>query len=201
VARLLAHGLRRDLFRVDLAAVVSKYIGETEKNLRQLFSRAEKSGAVLFFDEAEALFHRRSPVENANERFAHFNSSWFLRQLKSFRGVVLLALRRKENLDSCFLQRFRYLLAKEVLQLNLHREFFAAIAAKKKRVEYRDRKLHWKRRLEGRDYSAIQFRNGYATDAPEMLVEFRALRRYGKGRDAYYAIKLGRILKIERWKP
>jgi hypothetical protein len=87
----------------------------------------------------------------------------------------------------------------EILHLNLHREFFAAIASKKKRVERREQSPYWRKRLEGRKYDAILFRNGYAKDAPEMLVEFRGLRRYGKGYDAYYAIRLGRILKIRRW--
>ena len=86
-----------------------------------------------------------------------------------------------------------------VLHLNLHREFFAQIAAKTKRIEYRDQTPYWRTRLEGRKYDAIQFRNGYATNAPEMLVEFRGLRRYGKGSKAYYAIQLGRILTIKRW--
>ncbi|MGH7953101.1 MAG: ASCH domain-containing protein [Limisphaerales bacterium] len=88
----------------------------------------------------------------------------------------------------------------KILHLNLHREFFLQIAAGTKRVEYRDQKPYWKRRLENRKYDFIQFRNGYATNASEMLVEFRGLRRYGKGRDAYYAIQLGKILKIKRWK-
>lgn len=87
-----------------------------------------------------------------------------------------------------------------ILHLNLHREFFAQIAVGTKRVEYRSQTPYWKRRLENRKYDLIQFRNGYATDAPEMLVEFRGLRRYGKGRNAYYAIQLGKILKIKRWK-
>lgn len=87
-----------------------------------------------------------------------------------------------------------------VLHLNLHREWFAAVAARKKQIEYRDRTDYWRRRLEGRKYDVIQFRNGYATNAPEMLVEFRGLRRYGKGRSGYYAIRLGRILKIKRWR-
>ena len=86
------------------------------------------------------------------------------------------------------------------LHLNLHREFFAQIVAGTKRIEYRGQTPHWKARLEGRKYDAIQFRNGYATRAPEMLVEFRGLWRYGKGRNAYYAIRLGRILKIKRWR-
>jgi hypothetical protein len=72
----------------------------------------------------------------------------------------------------------------EILHLTLHREFFDAIARKRKRIEYRKRSPHWRKRLEGRNYNAILFRNGYAQDAPEMLVEFRGLRRYGQGRDA-----------------
>ena len=86
------------------------------------------------------------------------------------------------------------------LHLYLHREWFAAIAAKTKRIEYRAQTPYWRQRLEGRKYDVIQFRNGYATNAPEMQVEFRGLRRYGKGRNAHYAIRLGRILKIKRWK-
>jgi hypothetical protein len=87
-----------------------------------------------------------------------------------------------------------------ILHLNLHREYFAQIAARTKRIEYREQTPYWKRRLEGRKYDAIQFRNGYATKAPEMQVEFLGMRRYGKGRNAYYAIRLGRILKIKRWR-
>jgi hypothetical protein len=88
----------------------------------------------------------------------------------------------------------------EILRLNLHREFFAAIANKKKRIEYRKQSRYWRSRLEDRKYDTILFRNGYAKDAPEMLVEFRGLRRYGKGRDAYYAIRLGRVLRMRRWR-
>ena len=76
---------------------------------------------------------------------------------------------------------------------------FAAIAAKRKHVEYREQKPYWRKRLEGRTYDVIKFRNGYSIKAPEMLVEFRGLRRYGKGRDAYYAILLGRVLKMKHW--
>ena len=87
-----------------------------------------------------------------------------------------------------------------ILHLNLHREWFAAVAARRKRIEYRDLTDYWRRRLEGRKYDFIQFRNGYATKAPEMLVEFLGVRKYGKGRSGYYAISLGRILKIKKWR-
>jgi hypothetical protein len=88
----------------------------------------------------------------------------------------------------------------EILHLNLHREFFDAIARKQKRIEYRKQSPYWRKRLEDRNYEAILFRNGYAKNAPEMLVEFRGLRRYGKGRNAYYAIRLGKILRIRHWR-
>ena len=87
-----------------------------------------------------------------------------------------------------------------VLHLNLHREFFAEIAAGTKRVEYRSCTPYWRRRLDGRHYDVVQFRNGYATKAPEMQVEFLGIRRIRKWGKPHYAIRLGRILKIKRWK-
>jgi hypothetical protein len=88
----------------------------------------------------------------------------------------------------------------KILHLTLKREFFAAIAAKKKPFEYREQKPYWRKRLEGRKYDVIKFRNGYSPDSPEMMVEFRGVSRGRKGRRTYYAIRLGRILKIKRWK-
>jgi hypothetical protein len=86
------------------------------------------------------------------------------------------------------------------LHLNLRRQFFAEIAAKTKRIEYRKRTAYWKSRLEGRTYDVIKFRNGYATKAPEMLVEFRGVKTIRKWGGPYYAIQLGRILSLKRWK-
>ena len=89
---------------------------------------------------------------------------------------------------------------KSVPHLNLRRQYFADIAMGTRRIEYRKQTPYRKKRLEGRTYDAILFRNGYATRAPVMLVEFRGLRRYGRGRNAYYAIRLGRIPQIKRWR-
>ncbi len=86
-----------------------------------------------------------------------------------------------------------------ILHLNLHREFFAQIVVRTKRIEYRDQSPYWRKRLEGRKYDVIQFRNGYATDAPEMQVEFLGVRRTTKDGKKVYAIRLGRILEIKRW--
>ncbi|MDB6151882.1 MAG: hypothetical protein JWL90_335 [Chthoniobacteraceae bacterium] len=87
------------------------------------------------------------------------------------------------------------------LHLNLHREFFDLIVVGTKRIEYRKRTAYWKSRLEGRKYDEIQFRNGYSTEAPEMLVEFLGVRRIQKWGEPYYAIRLGRVLNIKGWKP
>ena len=86
-----------------------------------------------------------------------------------------------------------------ILHLNLHREYFAKIVTKTKRTEYRRRTPYWKTRLENRKYDVIQFRNGYATNAPEMQVEFLGVRRIKKDGKNVYAIRLGKILKIKRW--
>lgn len=88
----------------------------------------------------------------------------------------------------------------EILHLTLRQEYFAQIAQKQKHTEYREQKPYWRKRLEGRKFDAILFRNGYGKSVPEMLVEFRGLRRVGKGRGAEYAIRLGRILEIRRWR-
>ncbi len=91
--------------------------------------------------------------------------------------------------------------APRILQLTLKREFFSNIYAKKKRHEFRKAKPYWKTRLEGRKYEIIHFRNGYNMNAPTMDVEFRGVRLIGKGRDAEYKIRLGRILKTKSWPP
>jgi uncharacterized protein YeaO (DUF488 family) len=87
-----------------------------------------------------------------------------------------------------------------VLSLNLIREYFRAIANGEKRIEYRDRTPYWRRRLEGRSYGVVHFRNGYATKAPEMQVEIRGVRKTTKGGEKCYAISLGRVLWVRRWK-
>lgn len=89
----------------------------------------------------------------------------------------------------------------KVLHLNLHRQFFADIAARTKQIEYRERTPYWRKRLEGRRYDIVQFRNGYATKAPEMQVNFLGVKKVKKWGAQYYSIKLGRILSLKRWKP
>jgi len=106
-AEVLANDLRLDLFRIDLSAVVSKYIGETEKNLRHLFDAAEDGGAILFFDEADALFGKRSEVKDSHDRYANIEINYLLQRMESYRGLAILATNMKSALDQAFLRRLR----------------------------------------------------------------------------------------------
>ena len=108
-AEVLAAHLDLDLYRIDLSGVVSKYIGETEKNLRRVFDAAEQSGAILFFDEADALFGRRSEVKDSHDRYANIEVSYLLQRMEDYRGLAILATNLKSHLDPAFLRRLRFL--------------------------------------------------------------------------------------------
>jgi hypothetical protein len=107
-AEVLARELRLDLYRIDLSAVVSKYIGETEKNLRRLFDAAEEGGAILFFDEADALFGKRSEVKDSHDRYANIEVSYLLGRMEAYRGLAILTTNLKDALDAAFLRRIRF---------------------------------------------------------------------------------------------
>ena len=104
-AGAVASALERPLVRIDLSGLVSKYIGETEKNLERAFGAAEASGALLFFDEADALFGRRSDVSDAHDRYANLETSYLLQRLESFTGIAVLASNLHQNIDEAFLRR------------------------------------------------------------------------------------------------
>lgn len=109
-ARVLASELHLRLYRIDLSAVVSKYIGETEKNLRRVFDAAEKAGAILFFDEADALFGKRSGVKDSHDRYANIEVAYFLQRMEEFEGIAILATNRKESIDAAFLRRCKFII-------------------------------------------------------------------------------------------
>jgi len=108
-AEILAADLDLDLYKIDLASVVSKYIGETEKNLRAIFTAAEESGAILLFDEADALFGKRSEVRDSHDRYANLEISYLLQQMESYRGVAILTTNMQHALDPAFLRRIRFI--------------------------------------------------------------------------------------------
>ena len=107
-AEVLASDLQLPLYRIDLSAVASKYIGETEKNLARLFDAAEHAGSVLFFDEADALFGKRTEVKDAHDRFANIEVSYLLERIERFTGLAIVATNQRKNLDEAFTRRLRY---------------------------------------------------------------------------------------------
>jgi hypothetical protein len=107
-AEVLGNELRLDVYRIDLSQVVSKYIGETEKNLARAFDAAEEGGAVLLFDEADALFGKRSEVKDSHDRYANIEVSYLLQRMEAYRGLAILTTNMKAALDPAFLRRIRF---------------------------------------------------------------------------------------------
>jgi SpoVK/Ycf46/Vps4 family AAA+-type ATPase len=107
-AEVLASELRLDLYHIDLSSVVDKYIGETEKNLRQIFDAAEAGGVILLFDEADALFGKRSEVKDSHDRHANIEVSYLLQRMEQYRGLAILTSNLKDALDEAFLRRLRF---------------------------------------------------------------------------------------------
>jgi AAA+ superfamily predicted ATPase len=109
-AEVIAHELHLDLFRIDLSAVVSKYIGETEKNLCKLFDAAEDTGAILFFDEADALFGKRTEVKDSHDRHANIEINYMLQRMENYRGLAILATNMRDALDNAFIRRLKFII-------------------------------------------------------------------------------------------
>src|SRR4029079_1743987 len=114
VAQLLAQELGYDLYPIDLSQVVNKYIGETEKNLAKIFDEAETSHAVLFFDEADSLFAKRTEVRSSNDRYANLEVNYLLQRMETYDGVTLLATNLEQGIDDAFKRRVRFSIMFEV---------------------------------------------------------------------------------------
>ena len=108
-AEVIANDLRLNLYRIDLSTVISKYIGETEGNLRRLFDAAEDGGAILFFDECDALFGKRSEVKDSHDRYANIETNYLLQRVEAYRGLAILATNMKSSLDTAFMRRLRFI--------------------------------------------------------------------------------------------
>jgi len=108
-AEVLANELQLDLYRIDLSQVVNKYIGETEKNLKKIFDAAEQGGAILLFDEADALFGKRSEVKDSHDRYGNIEVSYLLQRMEAYRGLAILTTNMKNALDKAFLRRIRFI--------------------------------------------------------------------------------------------
>jgi SpoVK/Ycf46/Vps4 family AAA+-type ATPase len=107
-AEVIASELSLDLYKIDLSTIISKYIGETEKNLEQIFNEAQRSNAILFFDEADAIFGKRSEVKDAHDRYANIEVSYLLQRMENYDGVTILATNLRANLDEAFTRRLQF---------------------------------------------------------------------------------------------
>lgn len=109
-AQVIATSLKLDLFRIDLSAVVSKYIGESSKNIERILSRAKNMNVVLLFDEADSLFGKRTEIKDAHDRYANTDTNYLLQAIESYPGIIILASNKKSNIDNGFMRRLRYVL-------------------------------------------------------------------------------------------
>ena len=128
-AEIIANELKLDLYKIDLSLVISKYIGETEKNLGQVFNEAEERNAILFFDEADALFGKRSDVKDAHDRYANTEINYLLQKMEDYTGISILATNLKKNIDDAFLRRLNFLVdfpaPDETLRYKIWKKIFA----------------------------------------------------------------------------
>ena len=107
-AEVIANELQLELYKIDLSQVVSKYIGETEKNLNRIFTAAETANAILFFDEADALFGKRSEVRDAHDRYANIEIGYLLQKMEEYEGISILTTNLRQNLDEAFVRRLAF---------------------------------------------------------------------------------------------
>jgi SpoVK/Ycf46/Vps4 family AAA+-type ATPase len=107
-AQVIANELRMEIFKIDLSHLVSKYIGETEKNINRIFQEARTSNALIFFDEADAIFGKRSEIKDAHDRYANIEVSYLLQKLEDHDEIVILASNLKHNIDDAFVRRMHF---------------------------------------------------------------------------------------------
>jgi hypothetical protein len=126
-AEILSNELNLPMFRIDLSQVINKYIGETEKNLRRIFDASELQDCILFFDEADALFGKRTEVKDAHDRFANIEISYLLERMERFKGLAILATNRRKDLDEAFMRRLRYLIEFPVPEIAERKRIWANV--------------------------------------------------------------------------
>jgi SpoVK/Ycf46/Vps4 family AAA+-type ATPase len=140
-AEIIANELDLELYKIDLSCVVSKYIGETEKNLSAIFKEAESANAILFFDEADALFGKRSEVKDAHDRYANIEINYLLQKMEEHEGIVIMASNFPKNIDEAFTRRMHFSLEfpfpNEEDRLNIWEKIFPGQTPKSRDIDYK----------------------------------------------------------------
>ncbi|MBN2440652.1 MAG: ATP-binding protein [Spirochaetales bacterium] len=140
-AEIIAHELHLDMYKINLATIISKYIGETEKNLNRIFTEAETSNGILFFDEADALFGKRSEVKDSHDRYANIEVAYLLQKMEEYHGTVILATNIKKNMDQAFTRRMHFTVEfpfpEEEERYGIWRQIFPDRAPMEEEIDYR----------------------------------------------------------------
>ncbi|HJA49138.1 MAG TPA: ATP-binding protein [Candidatus Agathobaculum intestinipullorum] len=196
-AQVLANDIGMELYRVDLSQVVDKYIGETEKNLARIFDSAQKSNVILFFDEADALFSKRTEVTSSNDRHANAETAYILQRIETYDGMTILATNLSNNFDPAFMRRITYTvrfeMPDEAMRLRLWQKNLPPAAP---RAEGLDLAFFAKTfALSGSAIKQILLNAAYMAAMEEKPISARHLVRAVK----YDAIKSGRICEREQF--
>ena len=187
-AQVLASRLGLELYKVDLSQIVDKYIGETEKRLKQVFDQAEKSNMILFFDEADALLGKRSEVKDAKDKYANTEVAYLLQRMEEYQGIVLMATNQAGSMDAAFVRRFRYhlvfTLPDEALRRKIWEDALAGIPSAGIQLDYLARQFQ----LSGAQIKIIALNGAYraAVDGGVLRMDhlvraiFQELQKEGK---------------------
>lgn len=202
-AEVLANHLKLDLYRIDLAGVVNKYIGETEKRLRQVFDAAESSGAILFFDECDSLFGKRTDVRDSHDRYANIEVNYLLQRMEDYTGLAILATNRKSALDQAFLRRLRFILAFELPDAEDRNRIWRRIFPAKARLDSIDFQALSRLKLTGANIKNIALNAAFVAadqSSPITMTHLmRAARReYAKIERLVTESDFGRFYRIEQ---
>jgi vesicle-fusing ATPase len=176
-AEVLAGALSLDLYRIDLSQVVSKYIGETEKNLARIFAAAENGGAILLFDEADALFGKRSEVKDSHDRYANVEVSYLLQKMEAYRGLAILTTNQKSALDTAFLRRLRYVVSFPFPDALARAEIWARVFPAETPSEGLDPQALARLNIAGGSIRSIALNAAYLAAAVPEPVQMRHIRR------------------------
>lgn len=176
-AEVLAKELDLDLYQVDLSAVVSKYIGETEKNLATVFSAAERSGAVLLFDEADALFGKRSEVKDSRDRYANMEVSYLLQRIEAYQGLSILTTNLKNAMDEAFLRRFRFVIDFEFPTVDERKQIWKQIFPSKAQINGLDFEQLASLNISGGNIANIAMNAAFNAAQQEQPIDMTHLKR------------------------
>ncbi len=194
-AEVIAAELHLDLYKIDLSTVVSKYIGETEKNLERIFSEAQSSNAILFFDEADALFGKRSEVKDAHDRYANIEISYLLQRMESYDGVTILATNLRANLDEAFARRLQFAVdfpfPEEEYRMRIWETLFPPEVPREDNIDFAYLARNFK--MAGGNIRNVLVSAAFLSAADDNPVNMAHLR-HGMRRELQ---KMGRLVKLE----